>query len=636
MKRIFFVLGLIMVNAWLSAQEDYVFMRIGDRDIMRSEFDYIMNKNKASYAEMQNGQIQSPEDVFVNYKLKVIEAENRGMDTTKAFLREFMQYRKQLAAPYLTDDSLNRQLYMEAYNHFKQDCEVSHILIKIKPNASEEERAEALKRAQKARRRLLTEDFGKVADEMSDDPTVKENHGYLGYFAAMQTVWEFEKAMYDAQINSISEPILTAYGYHVIKVHSRRPSYGQVHAAHIFMEDHEGIHQRVREQTEIEIKDVKRRLNLGEDFAALAKEFSEDRGSGSRGGDLGWFGINKMVPEFEKVAFSLKDGEISEPFKTQYGWHIVKVTEHRGAGTFESRRAEIGRAMQYDYRVSAAKKSFVDKKIKELGLTVDSANTMKVINLMNRIHPTDSTFEVESEKLTGDVMRFGENIYSASDFAKFCVAYSMTNLKDTMYGDWMTRFVEFIVTEDENSQLEKKYPEFANLIREYHDGILVYDISKVEIWDKALKDTAGIEAFFKANKSKYVLAKPKFKGLVVKCINDSVMKSIRKAIAKMDNDEALQYINGLNSDTVKVAEAMSGLWEKGRNGIVDQQAFKDKDATVKEDAKMPVSFIKGKILKKRPEVYTDVRGAVTTDYQNELDAEFIERLRAKYPVNIIK
>lgn len=639
MRKTFLFILLAIASLLSAQQEDYVMLRIDGKDVMRSEYEYIMNKNISNGAEMGETLNDSAQlEMFINYKLKVMEAESQGLDTTRQFIREFSQYRAQLASPYLTDDSLNQRLFREAYDHFHQDCEVSHILIRIGGDKTPEDTLLAYQKAMKAYERLQKEPFATVADETSDDPSVKENHGHLGFFTAMQTVWPFEQAMYTLPVNQISKPIRSSYGYHIILVHSRRPAVGQIHAAHILKTFTSKTNPEVKERLFIEIRDLKRRAENGEDFATLAKDHSEDHGSGSRGGDLGWFGINRMVPEFERAAFALKPGEISDVITTQFGYHIIKVYEQRDVEPFEKKRAEIGRAMQADDRAYAGKRSFVAKKMKELGMVIDSSTVQKVVEIMNDINPADSIFIVKASEVKGNVVSYDTVTYTAVDFAKFCSAFAVTKVSDHEYGKWFDHFIEMLVTDNENMVLESKYPEFRNLVREYHDGILLYDISTREVWERAIRDTAGIEAYFAKNRKKYAFTEPHFKGLVVYCDSVSTMNAIKKATKRMKYDKAMDYINHLvNADSANVALAVSGVWKKGSNAVVDREIFKSENTKDKKSHKQfKVTFVIGKKLKKLPEVYTDVRGVVTTDYQNHLMDEWVKGLRSKHTIEIIR
>ena len=442
--------------------------------------------------------------------------------------------------------------------------------------------------------------------------------------------------MYELPIGVISAPVKTSYGYHVILVHRRRPAAGQIRASHILKTFNSRTSAEVKERLMIELRDLRRRAENGEDFAVLAKEHSEDHGSGSRGGDLGWFGINRMVPEFESAAFALNDGEISDVIETQFGYHIIKVYGHKGPGSFEQRRADIARAIQNDDRATAAKRSFVAHKMTELGMKVDTNVVGKVVVLMRNINPADSIFIAKAAAIQDVVLSFGTTSYTGEDFAKYCAAYAVTKVTDHKYEEWFDHFIEMIVTDIENMALESKYPDFRNLVREYHDGILSFNISSKEVWERALKDTVGLEQYFKKNRKRYAFTEPHFKGLVVRCDSTSTMEKIQKVVKRMSYREAQAYINELmNADSMLVATAEYGVWKKGVNGVVDREAFKVQDAKDKKEHKsFKVTFVIGKKLKKMPEEYTDVRGAVTTDYQNYLMEEWMKQLRAKHVVEL--
>ena len=337
--------------------QDEVLMTINGEPITKAEFEYIYNKNNSDNA-IDKKTLDEYVELFVNFKLKVAEAKTQGLDTMPAFKRELNGYRKQLAKPYLTDTELEDALFQEAYSHFSQDCEVSHILIKTEGDDT----LSAYNKAIEVINRLNAgEEFNKVADEVSADQSVTRNHGYLGWFTALQLVWPFEKAMYDLPLNQISTPIKSDYGYHIVKVHNRRPAWGQVNARHIMKMCNERMSADMQAKKYNEMLEIKKRLDAGEDFATLAKTLSDDRGSSQKGGDLGWFGIGRMVREFETAAFALNAGETSEIIKTQFGYHIINVKEKRGIEPFEKKKADIQRMMQYDDRGTAAKTSFINK-----------------------------------------------------------------------------------------------------------------------------------------------------------------------------------------------------------------------------------------------------------------------------------
>ena len=628
MKKVL-LLALCIVNCALcinlKAQDDAL-MVINGEPITKAEFEYIYNKNNADNA-IDKKTLDEYVDLFVNFKLKVAEAKAQGLDTLPSFKRELNGYRRQLAKPYLTDTELEDALYQEAYSHFSKDCEVSHILIKTE---GEDTLAGYNKALEVIKRLNAGEDFGKVADETSDDQSVTRNHGYLGWFTALQLVWPFEKAMYELPVGSISAPIKSDFGYHIIKVHNRRKAWGQVNARHIMKMCSDRMTPEMQERKYKEILDIKQRLDAGEDFATLAMELSDDKASAQKGGDLGWFGIGRMVREFEKAAFALDSGETSEIIKTQFGYHIINVKDKRGVEPFEKKKGDIQRMMQYDDRSTAAKESFLNKLKKEYNfkLNKDEVTMAKVLAI--QYEGQDSLLIAKCYETNRVIMSFADQNVLLGEFMEF---YLKTKNIDSNIDRKIEQITEIKLMQYEDSQLENKYEDFAHLMQEYHDGILLFEISNKEVWEKAIKDTEGLKKYFKKNRKNYAWKEPHFKGFVVKCADEATEKKIKKAINKLNPDSVSNYINTkINNDSTTLAIAERGLWKQGENSYVDLTQFKESDVKVTIDEKLPVVIVVGTILKNTPKSYTDVRGAITADYQNYLEKNWIDKLRDKYTV----
>ena len=630
MKR-FIIAVIALIGAMqISAQDkDPVLMIINGESVTKSEFEYIYNKNNTDNA-IDKKTLDEYVDLFVNFKLKVAEAKAQGLDTLASFKRELNGYRRQLAKPYLTDTELEEALYKEAYSHFSQDCEVSHILIKTEGDNTTDSYNKAIEAIQRLK---AGEDFGKVADEMSDDQSVTRNHGYLGWFTALQLVWPFEKAMYDLPLNEISAPIKSDYGYHVIKVHNRRPAWGQVNARHIMKMCSDRMIPEMQERKYQEILDIKKRLDAGEDFATLAIELSDDKASAQKGGDLGWFGIGRMVREFEKAAFALDSGETSDIIKTQFGYHIINVKEKRGVEPFEKKKGDIQRMMQYDDRSTAAKRSFINKLKKEYNFKINNDVVKMAKVLAIQYEGQDSMLIAKSYETNRTIITFADQNVSLGEFIEF---YLKTKNIDSDIDRKVNQIAELKLIQYEDSQLENKYADFANLMKEYHDGILLFEVSNKEVWEKAIKDTDGLKEYFKKNKKNYAWDEPHFKGFVVKCADETTAKELKKTIKKLNPDSVSTYIRTkVNNDSTVLASVEHGLWKQGENSYIDLTQFKSTDVKVEIDEKLPVVIVVGKMLK-MPKSYIDVRGAITADYQNYLEKEWIETLRNKYTIMINK
>ncbi len=629
MKR--FILAATILFAALNAKaDDKVLLTIDGEPVYQSEFEYLYTKNNASTI-VEDKNYNEYLDLFVNFKLKVTEAKRQGLDTLTSFKKELSGYRKELAKPYLTDTKLQEDMYREAYSHFAQDCEVSHILIMMPQQATPADTLKAYNRAMEAHNRIKAgEDFGTVATEMSDDRSVAQNKGYLGYYTALQLVWSFENAMYSLPLNTISQPIRSDYGYHVILVHNRRPARGEVHARHIMVSCNENMTKEQKDKAYEKILNIEKQLNEGADFAEIAKKQSDDRNSANRGGELPWFGIHYMQQSFEDAAFALEKGEISKPVQTKNGWHIIKLIDKRSVEPYEKKKAAIHRMMQYDSRSTAAKESFLASVRKEYNFRLDTALYNATIELIEKNKESDSALMASISGNKSIIATFADRAISQSQAIS---SYIVGNRKQSVKAI-VDEMIEQQLIAYEDRQLERKYPEFANLIREYHDGILLFAISKNEIWDKGTQDTAGIETFFNSNRAKYAWQSPRFKGFVVCCADARTAKAVRKEIKVLPTDSVIKVITRkYNTDDNIRVQIERGLWKEGDNSFVDKQVFKNKIAAQAPE-NLPVVFTFGKKLKKLPEAYTDVRGSVTADYQNHLEAQWIESLKNKYTVVI--
>ncbi len=635
MKKLscFAAIGALLCCTTLFANDE-VLMTIDGNDITKEEFEYIYNKNNTNNV-IDKKSLTEYLELFKNFKLKVIEAEHLGLDTLPSFVNELRGYRAQLAKPYLTDLSMEEKLCQEAYEHLKQDVEVSHILVKLPDNATPADTLAAYQKAMKARQRLDKEEFGTVALELSDDPSVKNNRGYLGFFTGGMLVYPFEKAMYTLADGEISAPVRTFYGYHVIKVHSHRPAVGQVHVSHIMKMVKRDAPEADWQAAHDEILAVAERIKNGEEFAAVAKEVSDDRGTAVRGGELSWFGVGRMVREFEQAAFALESvGDVSEPVRSPFGWHIIKLEGKRGLDSYEQKRPELLRQMQRDERAQLGRNVLVDRLKTEYNYQ-EKAGAMDGVVAFLRQHPTvDSTYFAAVDELTDTLATFADIALTQRDLV-FVLGITSNDGAPSlaMFDERTKEFVAEQILSYEETQLEAKYPEFRYLMQEYHDGILLFDISNTEVWDKAAKDTEGLKNYFAANKANYAWNTPHYKGRIVYCKDAATAKTVKKLIAKLPSDSVNSYLDTrINNDSVVFVKTTAGLWKKGDNPVVDKLAFKDKTAEVAENTELPVVFVVGKMLKKGPEAYTDVRGAVTADYQNELERRWIETLRAKYPI----
>lgn len=636
MKSLFInLIAFFALSATMFLQAaDPVLMKINGKPVLKSEFEYIYNKNNSNNS-LDKKTLEEYVDLFVNFKLKVEEAEAQGIDTTKAFINELAGYRSQLTKPYLTDAKVDEQVLQEAYDRMKEDIEVSHILIRIPQSAAPADTLAAWKKINAIAKRLEKEDFAKVAKATSEDESAEQNGGYIGWISSFRTVYPFETVAYNTKVGTISKPVRTAFGYHIIKVQGRRNTLGEVLVSHIMRFTTQGDDAK-NKAAKATIDSIYTALKAGADFGKLASELSEDRGSATKNGELPWFGTGRMVPEFETAAFALKNkGDISAPIQSAYGWHIIKKLDSKSIDTYENMRADLEQKVKRDERANFGQKSFVAKLSKDYNLTVNTPNLDEFSKLLNNKSISDSVYLVEIAKLNKPLFSFANKKYSQNDFAIYLKNNNQNgNGVAGAIKDKFDAFVEKELMAYEDSQLENKHDDFRFLINEYHDGILLFEVSNNEVWDKASKDTEGLSKYFSSHKSDYKWEKPHYKGRIIYCKDKETLKTAKSLVKNLHNDSIDKFLRNRLNDSIQYVKIEKGVFIQGENKAVDKYGFKLKKADYTPTEEYPYVFAIGKNLKYSPEDYSDVRGLVTADYQEYLEKEWIAALRKKYTVEI--
>jgi peptidyl-prolyl cis-trans isomerase SurA len=626
---------LLFVSAVCSAfgqNSDPVLMKINGKPISKSEFEYIYNKNNANNSAEKKS-LQEYVDLFVNFKLKVEEAKSQGLDTTSSFKAEYTGYRTELSKPYLTDQKAEDQVLREAYNRYLKDLNVSHILVRIPEKPTPEDTLKAWKKINDVYKRLKKEDFIKVALATSEDESVKENNGNVGWIYAMKTSYSFENACYNTPVNSYSKPFRTDVGYHIVKVNNERPSQGEVLVRQIMR------YTANKEKTSnaIEIIDslYKKIKNEGQDFGTLAKKYSQDNSTSGNDGLLPWLKPGQMYPTLVSNAFELKNiGDVSKPFETAYGWHILQLVEKRGPRSYDEIKDYLKDKMKTSERATVGQRRFIDSLRLKYNFTYNKSELEEFYKIVTYNSLTTPEFYQEGVKLKKPLFAFATKAFSQSDFFEY-IKYTNTEKKSAkeIIDEKFKAYVDNQLLIYEQSMLDKKYPEFKFLMQEYHDGILLFEVNNKEVWDKSSKDPEGLTKFFNANIDKYSWDKPRFKGRIIYCKDKQTFKAAQQLATQFQGDLLDKYLKSRLNDSIKYVKIEKGLYVQGENKTVDNVAFKLKvDFT--PDESYPYVLAEGKILKSRPEEYADVRGKVTSDYQEYLESEWLKTLRAKYPVEI--
>lgn len=634
MKKVFAsILTIFVAVGIVSAQQsDPTLMTINGKNIPLSEFEYIYNKNNSNNV-VDKKSLDEYVDLFVNFKLKVEEALAQGLDTTRAFKSEFEMYRNQLAEQYMSDESESESLVKEAYDRKKEEVEVRHILVRIPETGTTADTLSAYNKIMKYYQRVQKEDFEKTAREVSEDPSVAQNGGYVGWISAMRTPYSFEETAYNTPVGKVSKPVRTFIGYHLIQVMNKRQSPGEVKVAHILLMNDRQDPSKNADVTR-RADSIYNRILAGDDFGELALKLSQDPGSASQKGELPWFGSGQMIPEFEYASFALKNnGDVSKPVMSQFGWHIIKLIDKKPMAHFDELKTSLANEIKQNERNQKVNQAFTDKLKKQYNFQVNSSALSDFYRIADKHVVGDSLFNVEIRKLNGPLAAFENNVISQSDLGNLMTSsQGFRGIKSDFVTDNFNRLASEKLRAYELSQLGKKYPDYRNLMQEYHDGILLFEVMNNQVWDKATRDTEGLTRYFNDNKAYYAWEKPRYKGRVIYAKDKETLKAAKNIVKHAERDSVDKYLNQRLNDSIQYVKIEKGLWTEGENKVVDAKIFKKAKYT--PGPEYPFYFLSGKKLVSLPEDYTDVRGAVTADYQDYLEKNWISYLREKYPVII--
>lgn len=618
--------------SYAQVSADSEIMQVAGKSITKGEFEYTYRKNIQQQSE------KTPLDEYVtlfeNYKLKVAEAEALGIDTTKQFVTEFKGYRNQLVKPYMVDKNAEEKLAKEAYDRLLEEVEASHILFTVAPTATAAEKKAAYQKALEIRERALGgEDFAALARQYSEDPSAQRNGGYLGYFGAFYMVYPFEKAAYETPVGEISIPVESQFGYHLIKVTGRRPTRA-VSLSHIMLKVPQNAPEKVQKAQEKKAWNIYEKIQKGEDFASLARQYSEDPSTATNGGRLPWLSTGQIIPSFENAAFALTEiGEVSKPVRTEFGWHIIKLLAEKRPDNFEAMRDFIVRHMARDERADAGRKMFMEN-------LKTAQNFSWNDTVRNQIEKavSDTAFYQIVAQIDEPLFSFASKSYPASGILAYVKPEESTSkISLTKLRGLIDQYVNDVLAEYEANELCRTNDEFRYLLQEYHDGMLLFEISNREVWNKAMEDESGLKKYFRKNKKKYTWDTPRYKGYVISGDDSLMVNEAQKRLSKAksaNKDTVITEIYTEYNDSTRHITIDKGLYQQGMNAVVDAKIFGIENADTAQ-TELPIKAVCGKLLN-APESYEEVKGLVISDYQNSLEQKWVRKLRKKYPITVNK
>ncbi|WP_420573833.1 peptidylprolyl isomerase [Kordia sp.] len=642
-----FLILFVTFTSFGQSKKDKVLFTIEGEPTYVSEFSRVYKKNLDIIDKKDQKEIEEYFDLFVEYKLKLKEAQNLNLDEKESYKKELGGYRKQLAKNYLTDNNATEQLVKEAYDRLQKEVKASHILINVSQDAAPKDTLVAYNKIMGIRKSILEgADFGEMAMSHSNDPSAKGNKnipgnkGNLGYFSAFRMVYPFESAAFSTKVGEVSMPVRTQFGYHILKIEDVRDNAGEITVAHILLMDKkEG---ETKEDPEQKIKDIYTQVQAGGDFGALAKRFSEDRSSGVNNGVLPKFGRGRLRSKaFEKVAFSLNTPkEISKPFKSEFGWHIVQLVSKHPMKSYEEEKSMLERKIKNDKRATAINTSIL-KKINRLYTITESENLRedfyKIADVTffsrNWKKPTDAAFlqktlfQIKDTKVTYDefathLLKNRSRATAKNTDAKEFINRNYNQFKDAK----LLAFYE--------GDLENVNDDFAAIYGEYRDGLLLFDLMETEIWEKAKTDTIGLEKFFNQNKKEYKWKK-RVEAIIASCSQEDAAKKVQELLkAGKALDEIKQAVNKDKKVNVIFSP---GVYEEGHRNLPKGFKLEKGVSNIFNDGKTDFTIVKvNEIIPSSHKKLSEIKGKVISDYQVYLEKEWIKSLKENYKIKINK
>lgn len=643
-----FVVSSLAVSAQ-SKLDKKVLMTIGDQKITVKEFTDVYNKNNLKGDVVDVKSVDEYLDLFAGFRMKVMEAYEMKLDTNMKFKKELEGYRKQLAKPYFTNDEISDELVEEAYQRKLKDIRASHILIKCDKHALPADTLKAYDKAMDIRKKAVKgEDFAKLADTYSQDPSARGqkatdktparpgNHGDLGYFTVFDMVYPFETGAYNTKEGEISMPIRSDFGYHIIKVTSVTDALGVINAAHIFLQISPDASEEDISNVRTKADNIYKELveQGGKNWNDEVARYSDDRGSAMRNGALSPFTVSRIVPEFVEALKQLQPGEFSKPVRTTYGYHIIKLIGCSKVGSFEKEKQAISERVEKDMRSKKTEEVVLQQIKKDYGFKSNDKNVAAFISTVDSTILKGTFVPSKDADLTSALFNIGKANATVSDFVEFIKTKqtSQNHISNQEYAYQLYEaFQSKYILDYADAHLEEQYPEFKTLVKEYNDGILLFDLMNKEVWNKAVSDTAGLNDYYSRNTTKYMW-NDRVKACVITVSKPESLPKVKKYLADGVPFDSLRTT--LNRDTVKYVRIQNGFFQKGDNQFVDETVWKkgvmNEIPSTVDNSTVIVNIID--VRQPEPKTLREAKGLVTSDYQVELEEKWMELLQKKYPV----
>ncbi|MBC7904732.1 MAG: peptidylprolyl isomerase [Gemmatimonadaceae bacterium] len=618
------------------AGESQTLFTYGKTAVSKEEFLRAYNKNNSSTNSEKA--YRDYLELYIRFKLKVQSGYDKGYDTLDKQKTELAGFRDQIAQGFMSDEASTQLLYDEAFLRTQKDIHVAHIYIPFTtPNSNDT--IAAFRKASEAWSKLKSgESFANIATAYSADPSVKTNGGDIGFITAFSLPYKFETAVYETSPGNFSRPVKSGQGYHIFKVIETRPAVGRIKAAQILLAFQPDADQNQKNATKALADSIYTALKNGASFSELVAKYSNDNQTYQSGGLMPEFGVGKYEPTFENAVFALgKNGEISKPILSSFGYHIVQRlgtvpvnTDKNNADEFSTLKLTV----LADNRIQVAKRALAKKTIATAGYKKLPYNHSLLMAYADSIWSGKKLPQRPELNDNTLIFSFPKQKVTAADFASYLS--SVQNAPDLYRGksmaDLLEQYTEAVAVEYHKNNLEQFNKEFASQLNEFKEGNLLFEVMDQEVWQKASSDTVGLKAYYAAHPNKYFW-ESSADIILFTCTDSIVTKAAMNEFLKNKNNwKSLS----MNSDGT--IQADSGRYELSQIPVTNHLNLKPGylSEPLRAAADNITSFVY--VLKTYPEKTVrnleDAKGFVINDYQSTIEDAFVQRLRKKYPIKV--
>lgn len=624
------LVAFLIVNINAQSENDDILFVVDNEPVYTSEFIRVYNKNLDLVQDESQKNVDEYLKLFTSYKLKLREAKELGFHNKPSYKRELANYKKQLAKSFMKDTKVTNALVEEAYERISYDVKANHILVKVAESANSQDTLKAYNQIVSLRERALKEGFDSVRKEVHNGQTLFGEE--LGYFSGFKMVYKFETAAFNTNVGDISQPFRTRFGYHIVNVLDKRKSRGERTVAHIMLVNKKGD---TINKPEVKIQEIYKKIQQGEDFAALAKQFSDDKSSAPKGGALAPFSSGQLSsPEFENVAFGLENkDDISVPFKSAYGWHIVKLINKKLIPPFEAMKPELEVKVKRDDRSKLIDEALNETLMKQYKVNKAIPDLNYFVSIMNE------DYFKRSWKLPSDfnndnpLLKIGKKQFYYRDFGDFLLKGQKGRLVRTDFKSFVINKYNAFLSESlvkyKEENLEYENEEFAHILAEYRDGLLLFDLMENTIWNASKTDSVDIQNYYDSHKENYVLPE-RINAVVASSTKQKTLKKVSKFLEQgMPIDEIKNLVN--SNDKIEVIFT-AGIMESNDKALPKSIPFKNGISKIYNHNESFVLVQVKEVLTKTQQTFEESKGKVVSDYQNFKEENWINGLREKYNV----